>query len=136
MPESLEKLNLLLLTTKKSRIVQRDGIRLENLRYFHLNLVAYIGESITIRYDPNDLTEIWVYDEQNKCICKAVCEEFQDQCITYEELKKIRTNRKKDLKKEINYKVKKAHQLINKIDAPKNNKDKKTKLNFKLYENE
>jgi putative transposase len=135
MPESLEKLNLLLLTTKKSRIVQRDGIRLENLRYFHLNLVAYIGESITIRYDPNDLTEIWVYDEQNKCICKAVCEEFQDQCITYEELKKIRTNRKKDLKKEINYKVKKAHQVINKIEAPKNNKDKKTKLKFKLYEN-
>jgi hypothetical protein len=26
--------------------------------------------------------------------------------------------------------------LINKIEAPNNNKDKKTKLKFKLYENE
>jgi putative transposase len=136
MPESLEKLNLLLLTTKKSRIVQRDGIRLVNLRYFHLNLVAYIGESITIRYDPNDLTEIWVYDEQNKYICKAVCEEFQDQRITYEELKRIRTNRKKALKSEINSKVKNVNQVINKTETPKINKTKKIKSKFKLYQNE
>jgi putative transposase len=94
MPESIEKLNLLLLSTKKSRTVQRDGIRFSGLRYFHPNLVAYVGESITIRFDPNDLGEIWVY-EHNQLICKAVCEEFQDQSITYKELKKLRTDRKK-----------------------------------------
>lgn len=112
MPESLEKLNLLLLTAKKSTIVQRDGIRFSGLRYFHPNLVAYVGECITIRFDPSDLAEIWVYDEQNKCICKAVCEEFQDQSITYEELRRIRTNRKKELKQEIKSKVSNIKQLI------------------------
>ncbi len=136
MPESLEKLNLLLLTTKKSRIVQRDGIRFANLRYFHPNLVAYVGEPITLRFEPNDLAEIWVYDEQNKCICKAVCEEFQDQNITYEELKIIRTNRKKDLKKEIKFKVNKANQFIHgkKIEDVKITR--KPKSEFKLYQNE
>ncbi|MDX2050058.1 MAG: Mu transposase C-terminal domain-containing protein [Rickettsiaceae bacterium] len=90
MPDSIERLNLLLLTVKKFRTAQRDGIRFAGLRYFHPNLVAYVGECITVRFDPNDLGEIWVY-EKNQLICKAVCEEFQDQSITYEELKKLRT---------------------------------------------
>jgi len=72
MPDSIEKLNLLLLTAKKSRIVQRDGIRFAGFRYFHPNLIVYVGESIIIHFDPNDLSEIWVY-EQNQLICKAVC---------------------------------------------------------------
>lgn len=136
MPESLEKLNLLLLTTKKSRIVQRDGIRFANLRYFHPNLVAYIGECITIRFDPNDLAEIWVYDEQSKCICKAVCEEFQDQNITYEELKKIRTSRKKELKQEIKYKASNIKQLMNEKEGEEIKSTQKTLPIFKLYQNE
>lgn len=136
MPESLEKLNLLLLTTKKTRIVQRDGIRFSNLRYFHPNLVAYIGECITIRFDPNDLAEIWVYDEQSKCICKAVCEEFQDQNITYEELRKIRTNRKKELKREIKYKVYNTKQLMDETEVEEIKLTKKTPSKFKLYQNE
>jgi len=87
-------------------------------------------------FEPNDLAEIWVYDEQNKCICKAVCEEFQDQNITYEELKIIRTNRKKDLKKEIKFKVNKANQFIHgkKIEDVKITR--KPKSEFKLYQNE
>lgn len=136
MPESIEKINLLLLSTKKSRTVQRDGIHFSGLRYFHPNLVAYVGECITIRYDPSDSGEIWVY-EQNKLICKAVCEEFQDQRISYEELKKIRIIRKKELKKEIKSKLLSIQQLISgkgKKTAPEITK--KIKSKFKLYQNE
>jgi putative transposase len=140
MPESIEKLNLLLLTAKKSRIVQRDGIRFANYRYFHPNLVAYIGEAIIIRFDPNDLGEIFVYDEQNKCICKAVCEEFQDHAITYDELRKIRTNRKKLLKQEIKSKVNNTKQLINQEERQVQAQEPKliirNKPKFKLYQNE
>jgi len=134
MPKSIETLNLLLLTTKKSRIVQRDGIRFSGLRYFHPNLVAYVGERIIIRFDPSDLGEIWVY-EQNQFICKAVCEKLQDQSISYEELKKIRTNRKKELKQEIKSKLSAVQeQFTPEKQLPKIAKKNKSKI--KLYHNE
>lgn len=50
-PDSIDKLNLLLLTAKKFLIVQRDGILFAGFRYFHPNLIAYIGESIIIHFD-------------------------------------------------------------------------------------
>lgn len=134
MPDSIDKLNLLLLTAKKFRIVQRDGIRFAGFRYFHPNLIAYIGESIIIHFDPNDLSEIWVY-EQNQLICKAVCEEFQDQSITYEELKKLRTNRKKELKQEIKSRLDNLKEL-NSQEEQELKINKKIKLKFKLYQNE
>lgn len=134
MPDSIEKLNLLLLTAKKFRIVQKDGIRFAGFRYFHPNLIAYIGESIIIHFDPNDLSEIWVY-EQNQLICKAVCEEFQDQSITYEELKKLRTNRKKGLRQEIKTKLSNIQELYYQEEQePKTTG--KIKPKFKLYQNE
>ncbi len=134
MPDSIEKLNLLLLTAKKFRIVQRDGIRFAGFRYFHPNLIAYIGESIIIHFVPNDLSEIWVY-EQNQLICKAVCEEFQDQSITYEELKKLRTNRKKGLRQEIKIKLSNIQELYYQEEQePKTTG--KIKPKFKLYQNE
>jgi len=58
MPESLEQLDLLLLTVRKTRRVQQDGIRFEGYRYIDLNLAAYVKEEVLIRYDPTDMAEI------------------------------------------------------------------------------
>ena len=63
MPDSLEKLDLLLLTLALQRKVQPDGIRYQGLHYIDVNLAAYIGESVTLRYDPRDLAEIRVFHE-------------------------------------------------------------------------
>ena len=52
MPTSLDQLDLLLLTVAKPRQVHQDGIRFQALRYIDPTLAAYVGESITIRYDP------------------------------------------------------------------------------------
>ena len=52
MPESLEQLDLLLLTVPKTRRVHRDGIRFSGLRYIDPNLAAYVGEEVLLRYDP------------------------------------------------------------------------------------
>ena len=70
MPESLEQLDLLLLTVAKPRVIHRDGIRFEGLRYLDLTWAAYIGEQVTIRYDPRDLVEIQVYYRQ-RFLCRA-----------------------------------------------------------------
>ncbi|RYD26438.1 MAG: transposase, partial [Verrucomicrobiaceae bacterium] len=51
MPDSLEQLDLLLLTVARERRVQADGIRFQGLRYVDPAFAAYVGESVTLRYD-------------------------------------------------------------------------------------
>jgi Mu transposase, C-terminal len=43
LPESLEQLDLLLLTVATARRVHQDGIRFEGLRYLDLTLAGYVG---------------------------------------------------------------------------------------------
>jgi putative transposase len=61
LPVSLEQLDLLLLTVAKPRRAQQDGVRFQALRYIDPTLAAYVGEDVTIRYDPRDMAEIRVY---------------------------------------------------------------------------
>jgi putative transposase len=63
MPESLEKLDLLLLTVVTTRRVRRDGIYFQKMRYVDPILAAYIGADVVIRYDPRDMAEIRVYHQ-------------------------------------------------------------------------
>ena len=65
-----------------------------------------------------------------------MCEEFQDQSITYEELKKLRTNRKKELKQEIKLKLSHIKELSSQEEEPEPQTNKKIKPKFKLYQNE
>lgn len=46
LPESLEQLDLLLLTVARPRQVQRDGTHFQGLRYLDLPLAASIGEAV------------------------------------------------------------------------------------------
>ncbi len=46
MPDSLEQLDLLLLTVAKGRQIQRDGIRFQGYRYIDPTLAAYVGETV------------------------------------------------------------------------------------------
>jgi putative transposase len=51
-PDTLEDLDLLLIMVATPRVVHRDGIRFQGLRYLAPTLAAYVGEPVTIRYDP------------------------------------------------------------------------------------
>lgn len=55
MPDTVERLDLLLLTEARTRKVGRDGIRFANNRYVDLTLGPFVGEDVVIRYDPRDL---------------------------------------------------------------------------------
>jgi putative transposase len=100
LPESLEQLDLLLLTVAKTRRVRRDGIYFQGLRYLDPLLAAYVGEDVVIRYDPRDLAEIRIYHE-DKFLCRAVCQELADQTISLKELVRARTQQRRTLQKEI-----------------------------------
>ena len=71
MPESLEALDLLLVMVAQARMVRRDGVHFQGLRYMDPTLAAYVGEPVTIRYDPRDIAEIRVF-HRNHFLCRAI----------------------------------------------------------------
>lgn len=100
LPESLEQLDLLLLTVAKSRRVHQDGIRFQGLRYLDLTLAGYVGEDVTIRYDPRDMAEIRVY-HQEQFVCRAVCQEIAEQTLSLKEIIAARRQRRKELREQL-----------------------------------
>ncbi len=100
LPESLEQLDLLLLTVATSRRVQQDGIRFQGLRYLDLTLAGYVGEDVTIRYDPRDMAEIRVY-HQEEFVCRAVCQEIAEQTLSLKEIIAARRQRRKELREQL-----------------------------------
>jgi putative transposase len=85
----------------KTHRVHQDGIHLQTLRYLDLTLAAYVGQDVTIRYDPRDLAEIRVYD-QDGFICRAICPELANQTISLKEIVQARNERRKALRGELN----------------------------------
>ena len=97
MPDSLEQLDLLLLTVARPRKVHRDGIRFEGHRYLDLTLAAYVGERVTIRYDPRDLGEIRVF-HHDRFLCRAICPELAEHTISLKDLQAARNARRRALR--------------------------------------
>jgi len=97
LPESLEQLDLLLLTVAKSRKVRPDGIHFQGLRYLDLTLAAYVGESVIIRYDPRDMAEIRIFHGQ-RFLCRAICAELAGETITLRDIVQARNRRRRDLR--------------------------------------
>jgi len=97
LPESAEQLDLLLLTVATTRTVRQDGIHCHGLRYLDLTLAAYVGEAVTIRYDPQDIAEIRVF-HAGRFLCRAVCQELAGETISLKALTQARTARRRELK--------------------------------------
>ena len=98
MPESLEQLDLLLLTVPKSRRVSRDGIRFLGMRYTDTTLAAYVGEDVVLRYDPRDVAEVRVF-HQDRFLCRAVCQELAGATVTFREIATARNRRRRELRR-------------------------------------
>ena len=104
MPESLEDLDLLLVRHAKPRVVRRDGIRFQGLRYSHTTLAAYVGDPVTIRYDPRDMSEIRVF-HPNQFLCRAVSEEHAGEVVTLKDIEAARRAHRRFLRTTINERV-------------------------------
>lgn len=97
LPDSPEQLDLLLLTVATPRTVHPDGIRFQGLRYLDLTLAAYVGEAVTIRYDPRDLAELHIY-HRGRFLCRAICPELAGQTIALKDLVRARTEQRRALR--------------------------------------
>lgn len=110
LPDTLENLDLLLLTESKSRKVHQDGIHFQTIKYIDPILAAYVGEQVIIRYDPRDIVEIRVF-YKDEFICRAISYDLAGQNISLKDIIRARNKIKNDLKKEISDK----NQLIDEL---------------------
>jgi putative transposase len=104
MPESLEALDLLLIQVAKARVVHRDGIHFQGIRYLDPTLAAYVGESVTIRYDPRDLGEVRAF-HRNRFLCRAISPEHSGRAITLKDIQAARSTHRRALRGHINERI-------------------------------
>ncbi len=97
LPENLEALDILLVMVARPRTVRRDGIHFEGLRFLDPTLAAYVGESVTIRYDPRDMGEIRVF-HRNAFLCRAVNVERDGQAISLKDIQTARLAHRRQLR--------------------------------------
>lgn len=96
LPEDLTDLDLLL-TFSATRIVNQEGIRFNKYWYKDLTLSAYVGEEVTIRYDPDDIAELRVYYKE-QFLCRAVCFELAGATMSLKDVIRARNRRKRELR--------------------------------------
>ena len=80
--------------------MQRDGIHCHGLRYFSITLAAYVGEPVTVRYDPRDLAEIRVY-HHGEFLCRAVSPEIATVTVSLQDLQAARNQRRRELRQQL-----------------------------------
>ncbi|MFC7519252.1 Mu transposase C-terminal domain-containing protein [Xanthomonas populi] len=104
MPDSLEDLDMLLVMVAKSRVIHRDGIHFQGLRYLAPTFAADVGELIAIRYGPRDLAEIRMF-HRNHFLCRAVSPEHEAQTVTLKDIQTARYNYRRSLRSQINERI-------------------------------
>jgi putative transposase len=111
LPESLDQLDLLLLTVAKSRKVRQDGIHFQGFCYLDTTLAAYVGEHVIIRYDPRDMAEIRVF-HNHRFLCRAICAELAGETIALREIIQARTHRRKALRQTLQDRTRTVEALL------------------------
>jgi putative transposase len=111
MPDSLEELDLLLVMVAKSRMVRRDGVHFQGLRYLEPTLAAYVGEPVTIRYDPRDLAEIRVF-HRNRFLCRAINPDHAGRTVTLKDIQTARARHRRSLRTAINERIAKVADFL------------------------
>ena len=104
LPDSLERLDLLLLTVAQPRKIHPDGIRFQGLRYLDPVLANYVGEQVIIRYDPRDMAEIRVFFK-GAYLCRAISPSHAGDTITLKDIQAARVARRRSLRDQLNERV-------------------------------
>ena len=111
MPESLEQLDMLLIEEVRPRRVRRDGIHFQGFRYLSLTLAAYVGEDVTIRYDPRDMAEIRVF-HNDRFLCRAISAELAGETVPLRDIVRVRNSRRRELRDLLNSRQKTVDVLL------------------------
>ena len=86
------------------RRVRRDGVRFQGLRYVAPTLAGFVGEAVTVRYDPRDLSEVRLF-HRTGFLCRAVSEEHAGEVVTLKDIQAARRAHRRSLRTAINERV-------------------------------
>jgi putative transposase len=111
MPESLEKLDLLLLTVPKTRRVRPDGIHFLGMRYIDPTLAAYVGEEVLLRYDPRDMAEIRIF-HKDRFLCRPICQELAGETVPLRDIVRARDRQRRELRQTLEERRRKVDSLL------------------------
>lgn len=117
------QLNLMFMRWSNPMKVGKNGVTLtfyeKKLQYFDQNLwLNYFGKEVYVRYSPDDLSEVRVYDLEERFICTAKLKDELGYDATKEEVAKVqKENRQavkvlKDFKKQKNIKTHDELELV------------------------
>jgi len=84
----------------KARRIRADGIHFQGQRYLDPMLAAYVGEEVTIRYDPRDMAEIWVF-YRGDFLCRAICPNLAGDKVSLKEIIQARNARRRQVRKDL-----------------------------------
>lgn len=108
-----EQLNLMLLRSERLQKVGRNGVKLKigsnDLWFCNEELkVDYFGQAVFVRYDPDDLSEVRIYDQEERLLCTAPLLEAggYDLGTDSEAVKTVNHIRKKEKQAILQYKEK------------------------------
>lgn len=138
LPERLEDLDLLLLTVARPRKVHPDGIHLHGQRYLDSTLAGYVGEEVTVRYDPRDVSEVRVF-HHDSFLSRAICPELAEVSISLKEITQARAERRRQLKGELASRSAVVDQLLavhRPPPSPKRRRPQPTSSTLKRYRDE
>ena len=93
----------------------------------NVNLAAYVGETIIIRYDPRDLAEIRVFYQDN-FLCTAISPDIANATVSLRDIVSARNKQRRDLKKELSG----NHTISDYIQTTKQNEDSRESPKSKL----
>lgn len=87
------------LMQRSRRSVYRGGyIQFANLTYVGEHLAGYAGESVVVRYNPGDITTVFIYqlqDSKEVFLTRAHAQGWEAETLSYKEAQKIAQRRRK-----------------------------------------
>jgi putative transposase len=86
-------------------------------------LAAYVGEPVTIRYDPRDIAEIRVF-HRNRFLCRAVNPEHAGRTMTLKDIQTARVRHRRALRTAINERIARVADFLP-AQAPSNPRPEK-----------
>ncbi|MFE4108669.1 Mu transposase C-terminal domain-containing protein [Almyronema epifaneia] len=97
------EVDILLMRQNRRRVYQGGYIRFANLLYRGEYLSGYAGEEVVLRYDPSDITTVWVYRQQGAedvFLARAHAQNLETECLSLAEAKAI-SRRLRETQREI-----------------------------------
>ncbi len=93
-------------------------------------LAAYVGEAVTIRYDPRDIIEIRAF-RRDRFLCRAICPDHADRTISPKDIQHARIARRKELRGQTASRTRKVTEFIPHRETPTSSQPKSTAPAFR-----